>query len=135
VGYGTGGSKELDTQNELTQHSPAPIDGRRQPRFKLQTEIRLHSPSSGLLKGYTVDISESGISAILKLEEVPVGELVQLEFELLFGPVTIRAQVMHQTAFRYGFQFVEPDESGVIKATCGYLATPRPHEQDAAPQL
>ena len=125
----------MDTQNELTQQSPAPIEARRQPRFKLQTDIRVHSSSSGLVKGYTVDISESGISAILKLEEVPVGELVQLEFELPFGPVTIRAQVMYQTAFRYGFQFVEPDESGAIKATCRYLATPRPHDQDSAPQL
>jgi len=118
----TGGSKELESRNQPgTQQSPVLAEARRQPRFKLQTDIRAYSRFAGLLKGYTADISESGISAILKLE-VSVGEVVQLEFELPSGPVAIRALVRHKTAFRYGFQFVELDPLGTIKATCSRLA-------------
>ena len=96
-------------------------DARRHPRFKLQTDIRVYPRGAGVLKGYTVDISESGVSALLKLE-VSVGEVVELEFALPAAPVAIRAVVRYKTAFRYGFQFVEPDPQGVIKATCSYLA-------------
>jgi len=39
-----------------------------------------------MLKGHTVDISESGISAMLKMIEVPLGEVVELDFTLPFGP-------------------------------------------------
>ena len=99
-----------------------PAEARRHPRFELQTDIRVYPRSAGVLKGYTVDISESGISALLKLG-VSIGEVVELDFELPSGAVAIRAVVRHQTAFRYGFQFVEPDPQGVIKATCSHLAT------------
>jgi hypothetical protein len=92
-------------------------DARRHRRFELQIDIRVYSRTTGLLKGYTVDISESGISALLKLE-VSIGEVVQLEFALPSGSVAIRAVVQYKTAFRYGFQFVEPDPEDVIKATC-----------------
>lgn len=68
-----------------------------------------------------MDISESGISAMLNLE-VSIGEGVQLEFALPSGSVAIRAVVQYRNAFRYGFQFVEPDPQGVIKATCSRLA-------------
>jgi hypothetical protein len=69
-----------------------------------------------------VDISESGISAMLRIE-VPVGELVELEFTLPFGPVTTYAMVRQKNAFRYGFQFVESSSvDEVIRATCGHLA-------------
>ena len=75
-----------------------------------------------MLNGYTVDISESGISAMLKLE-VPVGELVELEFTLPFGPVKIYALVRQRRAFRYGFQFVESNLiQEVIRPTCRELA-------------
>jgi hypothetical protein len=104
------------------QETQPPVEARRHPRFKLQTDIRVYPRSAGVLKGYTVDISESGISAMLKLG-VSTGEVAELEFKLPSGPVAIRAVVRYQTAFRYGFQFVEPDPQGVIKATCSYLAT------------
>jgi PilZ domain len=107
------------------------VEARRHPRFRLQTDIRVYSRSAGLLTGYTVDISESGISAMLKLE-LSVGELVQLEFDFPLGPVAIRALVRHKTAFCYGFQFVEPDLQGVIKATCSRLAALQSDSQDSA---
>ena len=69
---------------------------------------------------------------MLKLE-LSVGELVQLEFELPSGPVAIRALVRHKTAFCYGFQFVEPDPQGAIKAACSRLAVLQGTDEDSAP--
>jgi len=75
-----------------------------------------------LLKGHTVDISESGISAMLGLE-VPFGEVVELDFTLPLGPVTICAVVRQRNAFRYGFEFFDSDtEREVIRRTCRDLA-------------
>jgi hypothetical protein len=75
-----------------------------------------------LLKGHTVDISEVGISAMLKIE-VPLGELVELDFTLPYGPVTIYAMVRQRNAFRYGFEFAESHVmQGIIRQTCRDLA-------------
>jgi hypothetical protein len=97
------------------------VDARRQPRFRIEVPISLNSRTCGTLQGRTVDISESGIAAMLRIE-VPVGELVELEFTLPFGPVTIYAMVRQRNAFRYGFQFVENSVHEVIQATCRQLA-------------
>ena len=115
-----------------TQPFPAFAEARRCPRFPLHTDIRVYSRSAGLLKGYTVDISESGISAMLKLD-LSIGEMVQLECELPSGPVAILAVVRHQTAFRYGFEFLESDSQGVIKATCSHLAMLQRSHEDWTP--
>lgn len=97
-------------------------DARRQPRFKLQVKIKICSRAGEVLQGETVDISESGISAMLKIE-VPLGELVELAFTLPFGQVKIYAMVRQRHAFRYGFQFVESAGGHeVIHATCSHLA-------------
>lgn len=111
---------------EHIQPIPGPvaglIDRRYQPRFKIEVDIKIHSKSRGLLKGRTVDLSESGISAILSLE-LPVGELVELDFTLPFGRVTIYAVVRQQSAFRYGFQFAESNfTEEIIRPTCRVLA-------------
>jgi len=75
-----------------------------------------------MLKGHTVDISESGISAMLRME-VPLGEVVELDFALPFGPVTIYAAARQRNAFRYGFQFLESNAvNKVIRSTCRQLA-------------
>jgi hypothetical protein len=96
-------------------------DARRQPRFPIAVDIRVNSKTCGVLMGHTVDISESGISALLKLE-VPVGELVELEFTLPFGPVKEYAVVRQRNAFRYGFQFVESTAiNRTIQDTCRSL--------------
>jgi hypothetical protein len=99
------------------------IDQRRQPRFKIEVDITVTSHTCGILKGHTVDISESGISAMLNIE-VPVGEVVELNFTLPAGPVDIYAMVRRKNAFRYGFQFVASNcVREVIKPTCLQLAT------------
>jgi hypothetical protein len=96
-------------------------DARRQPRFKLEVDIKIGSKTCGMLKGRTVDISESGISAMLRLE-VPLGEFVELQFTLPYGAVTVYAIVRQRSAFRYGFQFVETHAvHEVIQNTCRSL--------------
>jgi hypothetical protein len=69
-----------------------------------------------------VDISESGIAAMLPIE-APLGENVELNFTLPSGPVTIHAIARQKCAFRYGFEFVDSvfmNES--IRRTCRDLA-------------
>jgi len=97
-------------------------DARRQARFKIEVDIRVDSQTCGVLKGYTVDLSESGISAMLRLE-VPTAEVVELAFALPYGPVRIHAVVRQRNAFRYGFQFFESGSAHeVICRTCHELA-------------
>ena len=56
-------------------------------------------------------------------EEVPLGEVVRLEFTLPHGEVDVHALVRQRNAFRYGFQFLEPAQvQDVIGRTCRDLA-------------
>jgi hypothetical protein len=60
---------------------------------------RFLTSTRGALKGYTADFSESGISAVMRAE-VPLGELAESDFGLLFGPVgpvTIYAAAAQKT--------------------------------------
>ncbi len=98
-----------------------PLDARRHPRFKLEVDICVYPRDSPVVRGHTVDISESGISAILRVE-VPLGEVVRLEFALPLGDVELLAMVRQRTAFRYGFQFVEASAQDVIGRTCRQLS-------------
>jgi PilZ domain-containing protein len=97
-------------------------DARRQPRFKIEVDIRINSLKCGVLKGHTVDISESGIAAMLRIE-ASLGEVVDLDFELPCGAVTIQAIGRQRSAFRYGFEFVDADAvNELIRRTCRDLA-------------
>lgn len=116
---------ELTTLKEQDQNaadSPADlIDRRGQPRFKLEVEIKIHSKSCGTVKGQTVDLSDSGISAIVALE-LPLSELVELDFTLPFGRVTTYAVTRQRNAFRYGFQFTESNYiDEIVHPTCRML--------------
>jgi hypothetical protein len=103
-------------------HASLGTGARRHPRFRLEVDVRITSKTCGVLQGRSVDISESGVSAMLKIE-VPVGELVELQFTLPHGPVAVYAMVRQRNAFRYGFQFTEaPEAGGIILATCKQLA-------------
>ena len=102
------------------------MDARRYPRFKLEVAMRIYPRDCPVVRGDTVDISESGISAMLRLE-VPVGEVVRLEFKLPLGEIEVLALVRHRIAFRYGFQFVETTSSNdIIGRTCRQLAVQGP---------
>lgn len=98
------------------------VEARRHPRFKLEVDIRIYPRGCPVVRGHTVDISESGISAMLRVE-VPEGEVVRLELTLPFGDVEVHALVRQRNAFRYGFQFVESSSAqDVIGRTCRQLA-------------
>jgi PilZ domain len=114
---------ELEAENQPAASRVRDIvNARRHARFKLEVNIGVHSRTCGMLEGRTVDLSESGISAMLRLE-VPLGEVVKLDFELPLGPVTIHAVVRQRNAFRYGFQFLESSAANeIIRSTCHQLA-------------
>jgi len=113
----------VEVQNQpAVAHVGGMVDARRQPRFKLAVAMSINSRTCGTLQGRTVDISESGIAAMLTIE-VPVGEVVELNFTLPFGPVTIHAIVRQRNAFRYGFQFIDSNSvHEIIRSTCRQLA-------------
>jgi c-di-GMP-binding flagellar brake protein YcgR len=99
----------MESQNHvgssLTDRS---VDARCHARYQLNVDIKIYSRTAGLLLGKTIDISEGGLSALLKIE-APLNEIVHLEFRLPLGFVAVRAVVRHRNAFRFGFQFFEPD--------------------------
>ena len=100
------------------------IEARRHPRYKLEVEVdvRIYPRNVQVIRGHSVDISESGISAIIR-EEVPVGEVVRLEFTIPTGDVAIHALVRQRSAFRYGFQFLEAiSQLEIIARACRQLS-------------
>jgi c-di-GMP-binding flagellar brake protein YcgR len=97
------------------------VEARRHPRFMLDVELQVYPHNSQPVRGHTVDISRSGISVML-LEEVAVGEIVQLVLTLPFGYIEVHAMVRNRHAFRYGFQFVELSSAhDPIGRTCAHL--------------
>jgi hypothetical protein len=113
----------MDVQNLfVADQSGDFVDARRRPRYKIEVDITVYSRTCGLLKGRTVDISESGIAVMLRLE-VPFGELVELNFTLTSGSMTVLATVRQRNAFRYGFEFVNSEsEHELIRRACRDLA-------------
>jgi hypothetical protein len=98
------------------------IEHRIHPRFPLDVAIRIYPRDSAVVRGHTVDISESGIAAIVSVE-IPVGEVVRLEFTVPLGEVEVFALVRQRNAFRYGFEFLEDHSAQeVIRRTCRELA-------------
>ncbi len=95
---------ENDTQTSWTGKL---IDARKYSRFKFEVDIKIYSRDRSRVVGRTVDISEQGLAVMLQIE-IPLDQVVRLEFELPPGMVSIRALVRQRNAFRYGFQFVEP---------------------------
>ena len=84
--------------------------------------MQIYPRDCPVVQGHSVDISESGISAMLR-EEVSVGAVVRLEFTLALGKVDVLAVVRHRNAFRYGFQFVETSSGEDVAArTCRQLS-------------
>jgi hypothetical protein len=109
--------------------APESADPRWSPRFKLEVNIQVYPRGRAVVRGSSVDISETGISAVLK-DEIVLGEVVRLEFTLSTGPVEAFAVARQRTAFRYGFQFVETHSApDAIGRACAVLAA----EQGAAP--
>lgn len=98
------------------------IEGRRHPRYKLEIDMRIYPRNSAVIRAHSVDISESGISAMLR-DEVPLGEVLRLEFTLPTGDVQIHALARQRDAFRYGFEFLEAiSQVEIIQRACRQLA-------------
>jgi PilZ domain len=115
--------KQVEARDQIAAgRAQTLFDARRHPRFKIEVDITIHSRTCGVLTGRTVDISATGIGAILRIE-VPIGELVELQFVLPFGAVTIYAVARQKNAFRYGFHFAESNSvHRAIRETCRHLA-------------
>jgi hypothetical protein len=79
-------------------------------RFKLNVDLNIQSPTQGLVPATSLDISESGLSAVLPLH-LPVGEIVELSFDLPTQHMRLSAAVRQNHEFRYGFEFVKPDDA------------------------
>lgn len=100
------------------------IEQRIHPRYPLEVDIRIYPRDWPVVRGHTVDISQSGIAAVVSTE-VPLGEVVRLEFTVPLGNVEVFALVRQRNAFRYGFQFVEESSAhDIIGRTCRELAMP-----------
>jgi c-di-GMP-binding flagellar brake protein YcgR len=98
------------------------VEQRQHQRFPFKAEIRIYPRNRVVVRGQTVDISESGISAMLAVE-VPIGEVVRIEFSLASGPVDVYATVRQRNAFRYGLQFLDAGSvQEAITRTCRQLA-------------
>jgi len=98
------------------------VEARRSPRYKLETAILIYARNQAVVRGYTVDISESGIAAML-MDEIHLNEVVRLEFSLPAGNVELMAVVRQHNAFRYGFEFIEKGSArDLISRTCRDLA-------------
>lgn len=98
------------------------IEARRHPRYQLELDIRVYARDAEVVRGHSVDISESGISVMLR-DEVPIGEVVRLEFTVPTGDVIIHALTRQRSAFRYGFQFLEAiSQLEIIQRACRQLA-------------
>lgn len=97
-------------------------EARRHPRYKLEIDVRIYPRNSAVVRAHSVDISQSGISAMLR-EEVRIGEVVRLEFTVPSGDVVIHALARQRSAFRYGFEFLEAiSQLEIIQRACRQLA-------------
>ena len=82
-------------------------ENRRQPRFQWESEVTIRSKDGFFLPGRTLDISESGISALLPVE-LQVGQTAELKIKLPGLVATSCAVVRNRSVFRHGFEFLQP---------------------------
>ncbi len=99
--------------------SQAGSDRRRHPRYRLSTAITIRCADGASIPGISIEISESGISAITA-DPLKVNDIVELE------PVAegrISALVRHNVGRIYGFEFINqtPDQAQRIQETCKML--------------
>ena len=72
-------------------------DSRRRPRFRLEVDVTINSRTCGELMGRNVDISDSGVAAMLSVA-ARWGEVVESDFMLPDGPVMKRAMARPRNA-------------------------------------
>ncbi|MGO9980975.1 MAG: tyrosine-type recombinase/integrase [Candidatus Sulfotelmatobacter sp.] len=79
---------------------------RREQRLNWESKMTVR-PSQRFIPGRTLDISESGVSALLPVE-LQVGQAVELKIKLPEALATTRAVVRNRNVFRHGFEFLQP---------------------------
>ena len=97
---------------------------RRHPRHHLATPLNLwrRAGTGAMIPGIALEISQSGLSAILP-EELSVGEEVEFAIQLPGGALRASALVRNKAMFRYGFEFafLTSAQQQLIKETCAAL--------------
>jgi len=84
--------------------------------------VRIYPRNVPAVGAHSVDISESGISAMLR-DEVSLGEVVCLAFTIPTGDVPIHALVRQRNTVGRGFKFLEAvTQSEIIARACGQPA-------------
>ena len=83
----------------------ARTENRRRPRLEFEAELIVRS-TNGLVAGWALDISESGISAILAVQ-LQLGATVELKIKPPMALATTRAVVRSRNVFRHVFEFVQ----------------------------
>ena len=94
---------------KLSSEAAKAIKTRRQPRFPLEADVVLRSKSAGIIPGRTVEISQSGMSAVLPVELPIIGEVFEFDIKLPQGTASLQGVVRHRSAFRHGFEFLKPN--------------------------
>lgn len=79
---------------------------RRHRRLEWETEVTIRLANESL-PGRTLDISRSGMSALLPTE-LELGEIVDLNMKTPIGLASGRAVVRNRNVFRHGFEFLQP---------------------------
>jgi hypothetical protein len=94
------GESQICEDENLSAAQPywTAADFRRRPRFNLEVDVAIHSRTCDMLMGRSVDISESGMAAMLTIEAL-LGEVGELGLMLHYGPMMIHATVSPEECF------------------------------------
>jgi hypothetical protein len=98
------------------QNSADPIDRRRSLRYRFSEPMKVCRSNGACLDGITVEISESGMSAMVQGALRP-GDVVRLQ--PVTGVITA-AVVRHKLGMLYGFEFLDlaREQVGKIAERC-----------------
>ncbi len=102
------------------------INGRRFPRYELETELKVAilGPEHREMRGRSLNINEGGMGGIF-VAGWDIGTSVALQFSVPIAttPIKVKGVVRNQTGYRYGFEFTEltPEERETITRTCKTL--------------
>lgn len=107
---------------------------RRYPRFRLDvpiavTVLREHGYQTVL--GRTNDVAVGGIGAVVT-EELPIGEVVKMEFPLETGsdPLSVRGVVRYRKSYLHGIEFLGLSATDLarIQTFCDHAEHSRPEQ-------
>jgi hypothetical protein len=96
-----------ETTNSALSEQPASanasVDRRKHPRYRFAAPISVRTSEGTVLEAITLEISESGLSAVLS-SPLKVGDTARLE---PVGGGAVTAEVRHHTGKVYGFKFLQ----------------------------